>query len=64
MDRSLRLRGPNLDLSITPSASHWLGTDIFGRDVLTQIMYGGRISLAVGFIATAVALLIGVAWGP
>ena len=46
-----------------PSAAHWLGTDIFGRDLLTQIMFGGRISLAVGFIATAVALLIGVTWG-
>ena len=54
----------NLDLGASPpSATHWLGTDIFGRDVLTQIMYGGRISLAVGFIATAVALLIGVTWG-
>jgi len=54
----------NLDLGATPpSADHWLGTDIFGRDVLTQIMFGGRISLAVGFIATAVALLIGVTWG-
>ena len=46
-----------------PSAAHWLGTDIFGRDLLTQIMYGGRISLAVGFVATSVALLIGVTWG-
>ena len=54
----------NLDLGASPpSVGHWLGTDIFGRDVLTQIMYGGRISLAVGFIATAVALLIGVTWG-
>ena len=54
----------NLDLGATPpSAEHWLGTDIFGRDLLTQIMYGGRVSLAVGFIATAVALLIGVTWG-
>ena len=54
----------NLDLGATPpSTAHWLGTDIFGRDLLTQIMYGGRISLAVGFIATAVALLIGVTWG-
>jgi oligopeptide transport system permease protein len=54
----------NLDLGATPpSAAHWLGTDIFGRDMLTQIMYGGRISLAVGFIATSVALLIGVTWG-
>lgn len=54
----------NLDLGATPpSAEHWLGTDIFGRDLLTQILYGGRISLAVGFIATAVALAIGVTWG-
>jgi oligopeptide transport system permease protein len=54
----------NLDLGATPpSAAHWMGTDIFGRDLLTQVMYGGRISLAVGFIATSVALLIGVTWG-
>ena len=54
----------NLELGASPpSAQHWLGTDIFGRDLLTQIMYGGRISLAVGFVATAVALLIGVTWG-
>jgi len=54
----------DLDLGATPpSAQHWLGTDIFGRDMLTQIMFGGRISLAVGFIATSVALLIGVTWG-
>ena len=54
----------NLDLGASPpSAAHWLGTDVFGRDLLTQIMYGGRISLAVGFIATSVALLIGVTWG-
>lgn len=54
----------NLDLGASPpSAEHWLGTDIFGRDLLTQIMFGGRISLAVGFVATAVALVIGVTWG-
>ena len=54
----------NLDLGATPpSAAHWLGTDIFGRDLLTQIMYGGRISLAVGFVATTVALFIGITWG-
>lgn len=46
-----------------PSAAHWLGSDLFGRDLLTRIIYGSRISLAVGFIATAVALLIGVTWG-
>lgn len=54
----------NLELGATPpSAQHWLGTDIFGRDLLTRVMYGGRVSLAVGLIATSVALLIGVAWG-
>ena len=54
----------NLQLGASPpSQAHWLGTDVFGRDLLTQILYGGRISLAVGFIATAVALLIGVTWG-
>jgi len=46
-----------------PSAEHWLGTDTLGRDLLTRILYGSRISLAVGFIATAVALLIGVIYG-
>jgi len=54
----------DLDLGASgPSSAHWLGTDVFGRDLLTQIMYGGRVSLAVGFVATAVALLIGVTWG-
>lgn len=54
----------NLDLGATPpSAAHWLGTDALGRDQLTRIMYGSRISLMVGFIATAVALLIGVIYG-
>lgn len=54
----------NLELGASPpSAQHWLGTDTLGRDQLTRIMYGSRISLAVGFIATAVALTIGVLWG-
>ena len=46
-----------------PSAAHWLGTDTFGRDLLTRILYGGRISISVGLIATFVALVIGVTWG-
>lgn len=46
-----------------PSNDHWLGTDIYGRDLLTRLMYGSRISLMVGFIATTVALTIGVLWG-
>jgi oligopeptide transport system permease protein len=47
----------------SPSAQHWLGTDVLGRDLLTRMMYGSRISLMVGFTATAVALCIGVLWG-
>jgi peptide/nickel transport system permease protein len=46
-----------------PSVSHILGTDALGRDLLTRILYGGRISLAVGGIAVAIALLIGVPIG-
>ncbi len=46
-----------------PSLEHWLGTDQLGRDLLTRILYGGRISLMVGFAATAVSLLIGVVYG-
>ena len=54
----------NLALGATPpSAEHWFGTDILGRDLLTRIMYGGRVSLAVGLAATAVAMPIGVGWG-
>jgi len=49
--------------AVPPSSDHWLGTDVFGRDMLTRIMYGSRISLAVGFIASGVALCIGVLWG-
>ena len=56
--------GQNLDLGATaPSAAHWLGTDVLGRDQLTRIMFGSRVSLMVGLIATAVALSIGVLWG-
>jgi oligopeptide transport system permease protein len=46
-----------------PSHQHWLGTDRLGRDLLTRLLYGGRISLLVGFLATAVSLLIGVTYG-
>ena len=42
-----------------PSATHLLGTDVLGRDVLTRLMYAGRISLAVGFIAVTISVIIG-----
>jgi len=54
----------NLDLGASPpSSEHLLGTDILGRDLLSRILYGARISLLVGFVATGVALVIGVSWG-
>jgi oligopeptide transport system permease protein len=54
----------NLDLGASPpSSDHLLGTDILGRDLLSRILYGARISLMVGFVATGVALVIGVSWG-
>ena len=46
-----------------PSRSHWLGTDILGRDLLTRLLHGGRVSLGVGLAATSVSLLIGVLYG-
>src|SRR5439155_18500523 len=46
-----------------PSAQHWFGTDLHGRDLLTRVFYGARISLLVGLVGAGVALVIGVAWG-
>ena len=46
-----------------PSWSHWLGTDYFGRDVFTRVLYGGRVSLSVGLIVIGFALAIGVPIG-
>jgi oligopeptide transport system permease protein len=61
---STTYQGQNLALGASPpSADHWLGTDVLGRDMFARILYGGRISLAVGLCATFVSLTIGVAWG-
>jgi oligopeptide transport system permease protein len=46
-----------------PGPDHWFGTDKLGRDQLTRIMYGGRVSLGVGLAATLVSLTIGVLYG-
>ncbi|MCC7162548.1 MAG: ABC transporter permease [Anaerolineae bacterium] len=46
-----------------PSPAHWLGTDSLGRDVLSRLMYGARVSLSVSIVAQIVILLIGVPIG-
>src|SRR5215831_14024053 len=46
-----------------PSAAHWFGTDEFGRDVLSRIMYGARIALFVGFVASFVGCTLGALLG-
>ena len=48
---------------LPPSRSHWFGYDGLGRDLLTRVLFGGRISLAVGLMGAAISLLIGVTVG-
>jgi len=52
-----------IDMYSPPSKEHWLGTDANGMDVLTRLMYGGRISLMVGFVVVFLELFIGVIVG-
>lgn len=57
-------KAQDIDLGASgPSAKHWLGTDVLGRDLLSRILYGGIISFSVGFVATLVSLTIGVFYG-
>lgn len=57
-------RSNDLDKTLlSPGAAHLFGTDDLGRDQLTRVMVGGRVSLGVGIIATTVSLLIGVTYG-
>jgi ABC-type dipeptide/oligopeptide/nickel transport system permease subunit len=46
-----------------PERSHWLGTDQYGRDLLTRVFHGARVSLTVGLAAVLAESLLGVAWG-
>jgi peptide/nickel transport system permease protein len=46
-----------------PSAQYWLGTDSYGRDVLSRLIYGARISLLVGFLAVLIAMVVGSSLG-
>ena len=54
----------NLELSLMgPSFAHWMGTDTLGRDLLTRVMHGGRISIGVGFLASLVSVFVGILYG-
>jgi len=57
----LQVRLP--DALLGPSLTHLLGTDQLGRDVLSRLIYGARISLAIGFIAVGIAVVVGAAVG-
>src|SRR5437016_5014130 len=46
-----------------PNATHWFGTDVHGRDLLSRVLYGAQISLLVGVVGAGVSLVIGVLWG-
>ena len=54
----------NMDIAKqAPSAAHWLGTDSYGRDVLSQLMVGAQASITVGLIAVGIGLIVGTALG-
>ena len=61
------IRDPDLQnlpgKNLSPSGDHWFGTDHLGRDILSRVLSGGRISIAVGLITTLVSVTIGVCWG-
>jgi len=71
---TIRMRGSNyivyteqqtylIDMKAPPSRAHWLGTDDHGMDMLTRLMYGGRISLLVGFVVMLLENLLGIVIG-
>jgi len=61
------LKDPNktdlINRNLKPGAENWFGTDHLGRDLFSRVIFGGRISIAVGLITTFVAVTIGIVWG-
>jgi peptide/nickel transport system permease protein len=62
-DERISQKGVTINIKAPISKTHWLGTDGDGRDVLTRLMYGGRISLTVGICVVIVELIIGITLG-
>ena len=52
-----------LDTYASPTGTHWLGTDRNGMDMLTRLMYGGRVSLIIGFIVVLISSVLGIIMG-
>jgi oligopeptide transport system permease protein len=54
----------NLELTLAaPSQAHWFGTDTLGRDLFARVLYGGRISIMVGVLASMVSVVVGIIYG-
>lgn len=51
------------DAFLGPTSAFWFGTDDLGRDLLSRILYGGRVTIIVALAATTIALILGTAWG-
>ncbi len=54
---------PTKNIKADISANHWLGTDEYGQDLFTRLMYGGRISLTIGFVVVFIQSFIGIVLG-
>lgn len=61
--RELAIDPSPLNILQRPSAEHWLGTDEVGRDIFARLIYASRISLSIGFLAVAVAIVVGTTFG-
>ena len=58
-----KFRAGAVDTLLSPSGTHWFGTDQQGRDLFTRVVYGARVSLEVGIIALIIALAVGLTFG-
>ncbi len=61
--RDLAIDPAPLNILQRPSSAHWLGTDEVGRDIFARLIYASRISLSIGFMAVAVAIVVGTSVG-